>query len=117
MSSDVDKLLGTLAVVKPSQEMFVRAVLHEVLPEQDRAHGERCSELVVDEVFASVANWLPADQHTTFKFRLKSHAHTSPAPRSKSPAPPFTIDIETSLVALNHNTKAHQNQFNCIDSR
>ncbi|KAK2728619.1 hypothetical protein CKAH01_10749 [Colletotrichum kahawae] len=70
MGSDVEELLRALAMAKPSQEMFVRAVLHEVFPEQQRMRGDRCSELVVDEVFAAVADWVPIDQHATFRSRL-----------------------------------------------
>ncbi|KAK1688955.1 hypothetical protein BDP55DRAFT_546950 [Colletotrichum godetiae] len=70
MSSDVEELLGAPAAVKPSQESFVRAVLHKVLPEQQRKRGERCSELVVDEVFAAVASLVPVDQHAMFRSRL-----------------------------------------------
>ncbi|KAF6808979.1 hypothetical protein CPLU01_15583 [Colletotrichum plurivorum] len=70
LGRDVEEALDTLPAVNPFQDTLVRAVLLEVLPDQQRTHRDTCAERVVEEVLTAVAGWVLADQLTTFKSRL-----------------------------------------------
>ncbi|KAH0421789.1 hypothetical protein CcaCcLH18_13226 [Colletotrichum camelliae] len=101
MGSDVEELLRALAMAKPSQEMFVRAVLHEVFPEQQRMRGDRCSELVVNKRIQRL------DEKIEPCFVLKTPYDWQPLPKWIDAVAP---DNYTRATTPGEGNKEHQTQ-------
>ncbi|CRK11287.1 hypothetical protein BN1708_010093, partial [Verticillium longisporum] len=70
VNDSTERVLHTLQAANATQDVFVRAVLLKVLPEQQRQCQEECATHAVDEVLVAVGGWLSADQRATFKSRL-----------------------------------------------